>query len=153
MKTCIRFFLGAMIVAYICACSASPCTSIPSSNGRDIIRTSGVLHKEIHWGPPNFGENPNTDSKFTAWVLHIDLPFKVKNNSIDKQKNEIVVKDIQLETSNVITSNKIAEFENKHIIVEGRLWTASTPGDVTDFNIDVTRIIVNKEKVPFSCKN
>lgn len=150
MKMRLHIALGAAVATYMCACSATPCATPPHSNGQ-AIGISGVLHKEIHWGPPNFGENPKTDSKFAAWVLHVDKPFNAIQDSKTGAGKELVVTDIQLELSSVISVEQIAAFENKHIAVEGKLWKITTPGDVTDFNVSVTKITVDGATEPLSC--
>jgi len=121
------------------------------ADGKTIIGVSGVLHKEIHWGPPNFGENPSTDSKFIAWILHVDAPFNVKNPFKADRGKEIKVIDVQLELSSTFSNDQIAALADKHVIVEGPLWKATTPGDVTDFNIAVAKATISDKRVDLSC--
>ena len=150
MKNILSSVLGLSLFTCICACGASVCKSAPHSNGQTIA-ISGTLHKEIHWGPPNFGENPNTDSKYSAWILHVDVPFKAVQDSKTGSGKEVDVSDIQLELSDTFSAAQIATLEEKHIAVEGRLWSATGPADVKDFNIAVKKASPSTDKVEISC--
>ena len=46
------------------ACNNNP--SLAKINEKDVVKLSGILHEVICWGPPNFGECPKIDQKFTA---------------------------------------------------------------------------------------
>lgn len=150
MKIFQRFIAGVLTLGFVGISSASPCTGVPHSNGQD-IRVTGVLQSEIHWGPPNFGETPKTDSKFAAWVLHVDSPFTVVKDEGDGSEGEATVSEIQLELSNTFSDEQIAALVKKHISVEGSLWMAQTPGDVKDFNISVSRAAISGPKEGLSC--
>lgn len=151
MKNLFRLVFSLAIVAHACACSASPCRGVLQADGNSVIGVSGVLHKEMHWGPPNFGENPSTDSKFAVWILHVDVPFNVINPFKADRAKEIRVTDVQLELSSTFSNEQIAALVEKHITVEGPLWKATSPGDVTDFNIAVAKATVSDKVVNLSC--
>ena len=41
------------------------------------ITVSGVVRSIAFWGPPNFGELPKTDQKYTGAILHLDCPIYI----------------------------------------------------------------------------
>src|SRR5258705_13691232 len=43
----------------------------------------GVLAVEMHYGPPNYGEDTATDARYHIWVLRTDMPFKSCPDSPD----------------------------------------------------------------------
>ena len=152
MKKLILIAVNVAVAVYMCASNSSPCPDIPHSNGKDIVEISGILNKEAHWGPPNFGENPTTDSQFTAWILHLDYPFKVVQDFPKGSGKELNIEDIQLVIlGDVLSDKQIIAMEKKHLVVQGRLWTATTAGDVTDVNIEVATVTIEKKIVRLSC--
>jgi len=59
----------------------------------------GTLHHEIHWGPSNFGEDPKTDSKFTAWIVSLKKPVTIDVGKETGDEHPQSVAKIQLSFS------------------------------------------------------
>ena len=61
------------------------------------ITVSGVVESIVFWGPPNFGELPKADPKYTGAILHLDYPIyiprKLKPESFDGNVFYSVSKD------------------------------------------------------------
>jgi hypothetical protein len=128
------------------------CPDIPQSGGHNIVELSGVLQSETHWGPPNFGESPKTDSKFVAFVLNADYEFEIVKGVEFADPTKIKIKRIQLFFPSREYSRKaVNSMKGRHIHVRGSVWTAKTPGDVTDVNLTVTDAKPQKGIVPLSC--
>lgn len=45
-----------------------------------IVVVSGVLEKEVKFGPPNYGETPEVDRQVTVYVLKLSTPINVGTN-------------------------------------------------------------------------
>ena len=43
-----------------------------------VVELEGRLTTKTFFGPPNFGENPETDSKEECWILSLDRPISVR---------------------------------------------------------------------------
>ncbi len=48
-----------------------------------ISKLSGTIETEIHYGPPNYGENLNTDRPEKIYVLSLQSPITVEANKDD----------------------------------------------------------------------
>lgn len=95
-------------------------------------RVCGVLTTERHFGAPNFGEDPKTDSNFTTWVLKTTSPVTVLTQS--NPKHNTVTHRVQLYFKN---SDDGARRLGKELCVEGAAAAAVTPGDIAPVNITV----------------
>ena len=101
------------------------------------VLLTGRLRQERHWGPPNFGESPKTDSMFVAWILELPRPVVIHAHGDDsKLRRDVTLKRIQLQEGSVPTEGWKAKL-GKVVLVSGKLSTASTGGDVTDVTLDV----------------
>lgn len=145
LNTHLRYVIRALLLA-LCATATTmwpiqnhatpPSTStVTRITVGQTARVCGVLTTEHHYGPPNFGENPKTDSTFTAWVLRTLSPVAV-----------IVPGDTKYDTA---TSRIQLYFQPKRvehtqigqaICVTGTSAEATTPGDIAPINITVETI-------------
>lgn len=81
------------------------------------IDLSGTLTTEMFYGPPNYGENPETDEKEYPYILKLDKPIKAADLKITKiQVVPLSKPDIQAVHNSL----------NKHVKVEGSLFSAVT---------------------------
>lgn len=63
-----------------------------------VVELDGVVKVEFHFGPPNFGERPETDRKLHIPVLRLSQPINVRGNpasEVNTEKKENV-REIQL---------------------------------------------------------
>lgn len=98
----------------------------------------GVLTTERHFGPPNFGENPKTDSTFTAWVLR--MPSAVTVLVPGDAKYDASTRRVQLYFQ---TQRHSKARVGQTICVTGMSAAATTPGDIAPVNIAVDSITVH----------
>lgn len=118
------------------AAGAALTTGIP-------VEICGTLHAEARWGPPNFGEDPKTDSKFTAWIVSLKKPVTVGAGKEIGEEHAQSVASIQLSFSAFDHQKLLRDLKrlDKTVVVAfGRLWTATAPADVTPVVLSLERI-------------
>lgn len=123
------------------------CVNPPSADGVDSIRVSGVVQISQQWGPPNFGETPNLDTHFDAYIMTLDHPLVVREDRILGNGEIIEVKSIQLFSN----CNSLVGIRDKHLILEGKLSVAVTPAEITRITMDVNNWYENSEIIDNNC--
>ncbi len=91
----------------------------------------GTLRKRSDFGPPNFGEHPQTDQKVTVWIVHLDFAIPVEVNRELKMTPKVVLADeIQISFSGKVEP-LLPRYRNRHVRVSGTLWTQVNWQDFT----------------------
>jgi hypothetical protein len=100
---------------------------------------TGTLNVEMFYGPPNFGDNPESDAKEYCFILKLNKAISV----INEQENEgfdvstMGVKKIQLAFSNVALAKSL---KGKKIKVTGILFGKETGHHHTDILMSVDEV-------------
>jgi hypothetical protein len=68
------------------------CNKTFTAKEGETITLSGSVYPEDHWGPPNYGENPGTDSRERAYILRLDHPMEYRDGS----RNKTTVREVHL---------------------------------------------------------
>jgi len=108
-----------------------------------ITTIDGILYREVIYGPPNYGETPETDIKYIGYVLKLDKPLNIVSNGFiskegRRQLSHSNISRIQLDNRKIrIRLNK---FEGLHVRVSGYLQEAYNGYHATDVLIEVTHI-------------
>jgi hypothetical protein len=106
------------------------------------IQISGILFTQLDYGPPNYGENPKTDSKEDHIILRLDDRLRVdrKDDVFGTMPAEITVTEIQV--AFVETDPKFAHqhFRNRHAVISGELYAAETAHHVRSILISASDI-------------
>lgn len=99
----------------------------------------GLLTSEKHFGPPGFGENPKTDSTFTAWVLLSDIPIALVNTKHPEKSSKTNRIQLYFNDSKVGTDvrNTMA---GKKVCASGHSEEAIAPGDIAPVNLSVESV-------------
>lgn len=105
------------------------------SYGPAKVELEGTLLVKDEYGPPNFGENPDSDQKLKIYVLHLSAPVDIKADAAPDSDdpdidNYFNVKDIQVDFDYKATG--IKSLINKKIKVSGSLHEKIAPGDYMD---------------------
>jgi hypothetical protein len=105
-----------------------------------VVELEGQLIVESKYGPPNYGENPRTDSKVRIRVLVVSKPVNVRGNPQDALNKESLegIRRIQLNLFNLKTPYK--QLIGKRVVVSGTLSHAITGHDYTKVVMDVHSI-------------
>src|SRR5262249_54850645 len=93
----------------------APSTSQSTSASGSAATVTGTIHLEKHFGPPNYGENPDTDQIEWAAILRLDQPFTFHSSD----GINVAVSEVQL-----IGFKQVSE--GKHLTCKGHLDEAST---------------------------
>lgn len=112
-----------------------------STGGTEPVEICGVLRHETRWGPPNFGENPKTDSRFTVWIVSLRKSVSVRSGSEIGKEGREDVSEIQLSIDRSKFKRKdLQQLDSKQVQASGKLWTATSQGDVTPVVLALTKI-------------
>lgn len=92
------------------------------------VKLSGYVEIRTFYGPPNFGENPKTDSRLVQNILFLDEPICSKDDKDHQdEKNEI---EVTLRTDG--SSDFLDALAGKHATVIGKLEHSEVGNDNTN---------------------
>lgn len=101
----------------------------------------GTLITRLYYGPPGYGEDPNNDEQEYPFILLLDDPIKVIAEDADIYTSDISnVLEIQL-VLNKDEVDIVKQYKNKHIKIQGTLFSAHTGHHHTDVLVDVDKIL------------
>lgn len=101
------------------------------------VTLRGTVIVKTFFGPPNYGENPDTDSRETQALLKLDQPACVAmsqdDGTSDRQQQSLVT---------LVRGDKISfqPYRGKKVTVQGNLFQAFTAHHHTDVLIEVKHI-------------
>ena len=102
----------------------------------------GKLIRRMYYGPPNYGENPDTDAKQYPFILQLDDPIDVIAQEGDIHNSNIFeVTEIQVVPMNKEQTELVEQYINKRITIQGTLFGAIFGGHHTDVLIEVEKIL------------
>jgi hypothetical protein len=103
----------------------------------EVVEIEGRLMVQRKYGPPNFGENPRTDSKVRVPLLVLSEVVNIRGDPRDAVNSEVrAVRRIQL----VFFDTSYKKFIGKRVLVKGTLFHANTGGHYTDVVMSVRSI-------------
>lgn len=87
----------------------------------DKVTLSGLIKSQLFYGPPNFGENKETDQKLTYWILYPDEPLICVNDADDSDADwnksiQLIIKGDDYESKRHLLNHKVK--------VEGKIMIA-----------------------------
>jgi hypothetical protein len=104
-----------------------------------VSEVEGVVKVEMHYGPPNYGETPATDTKENPFILYLDNPINVLQTSDSSDfdfttngvtKFQLVPKD----------PNSLKSLINKKVKVTGIFFGKHTGHHYTDVLMDLEKV-------------
>lgn len=109
-----------------------------------VAEVKGTLRIKSYYGPPNYGENPETDAKEALPILILDSPVNVRGNPDTKagfdQESVEDVREIQL-----VLTMPHKELIGKTVVIKGMLFHAFTGHHHTDVLMNVSSIKLDPE--------
>jgi hypothetical protein len=104
-----------------------------------VVELKGTLRVKLYYGPPNYGENPDTDAKEVMSILILSKPVSVRGNPDPKAKfDRQSVKDIR--KIQLVLTAPHKELIGETVLVKGTLFHAFTGHHHTDVLMDVSSI-------------
>jgi hypothetical protein len=101
-----------------------------------VVELKGTLTVKTFFGPPNYGENPKTDSKEKEWILKLNEPVDVIGDDGYPETISVHgVRDLEL-----VLSGRHSELIGKKVIAKGTLFHAQTGHHHTDVLMEVQSI-------------
>lgn len=103
----------------------------------------GVLRNKVVYGPPSFGENPNSDRKEVVWyvILEKNVKFKYKYNQLLIEKN---INEMQIYSDKKMVHDSLNKYLFRPVEVTGFVWSSTSEGDVTPVVMGVDSIGLRK---------
>lgn len=119
----------------------------PAANQQDygfepsVSVISGKIRIESFFGPPGYGESPETDSREDSYILVLDNPINVVAKGQDTEDNEfntttLNISKIQLTSTHDV---KLTNYKNKAVKLTGTFFGAHTGHHHTDVLLDVEK--------------
>lgn len=134
MNRSLYFILAMLASGGGCAFAAEPCFHYAEE-----IKLSGYLEVRTFFGPPNYGENPKTDSRLVQTLLFLDNPICTKASQDEMGEKD--QPEVTLRTESA--SPALAGLAGKHVTVTGRLEHAETGHDNTPLILSSVKLAGN----------
>ena len=124
----------AVLLACLLSVSAGAVAAPCHSYDKPVTMTGKVVIKTF-FGPPNFGENPKTDSRITQGLLIPGKPFCVnEDDEYHREENQV---EMTLVPPRGV---KLKQLAGKQVTVEGSLFHADNGNHNTTILMMVKRI-------------
>lgn len=102
----------------------------------------GTLITRMYYGPPNYGENPDTDAKQYPFILKLDNPIDVIAKENDTHNSDVFgVTEIQVVPIGKEKTELLYNYIDKRVRIQGTLFEAIFGGHHTDVLIQVEEIL------------
>ena len=132
-----------LAVLLIASCAASLSTASSCLHyGGEPITLSGKVTLQTFFGPPNYGENPDTDSRETQGILVLVRPVCVSANPVSYDMAETNQVKVTLVPPDGVN---LKNFAGKRVTVQGTLFHAITGHHHTPVLMQVSRIEKSRE--------
>jgi uncharacterized protein DUF4431 len=140
----VRTLLAGLTVSILCSIAhTSPCSAQSKVKSLtyepDRVTLVGKVVSRTFYGPPNYGEDPATDSKEDQYVLILDAPIDVIGSTDPIDKTERGVKNLTLVVFD-FKANPVESLIGKRVEVQGTLFHAHTGHHHTRVLIEVESI-------------
>jgi hypothetical protein len=102
-----------------------------------VVTLTGRLVEKEFFGPPNFGEDPDTDSRVVRLLLVLDEPVNVRGNARSELNSDdaLGVREVQLREA---SAPRV--LLGRHVSARGTLSHAIAPLEFTEVLLEVARI-------------
>jgi hypothetical protein len=107
------------------------------------VQLSGVVKLELKYGAPNYGENPESDSRDLIALLELDAPVSVARN-VDDELNGDSFEDIREIQLVFLDRSEFCRYSGMHVIVRGNLFEGITAHHYTHVLVIVRRIEIRR---------
>ena len=107
-----------------------------------VVTIKGKLTAKVFYGPPNYGEEPATDSRETAYLLKLTTSICVSGDpsSDVNSESEQGVRVVQLGPGGTVTWKALSHLVGRNVEVSGTLFHAVTGHHRTEVVMNVSRV-------------
>lgn len=107
----------------------------------NISTLEGTLVTKTFYGPPGYGENPDTDTKETAYILELNKDISVLAQAKDAiNTSQSGIKEIQIVPADEKKHEELQAYVDKTIRVQGTLFSAHTGHHHSDILLTLDKI-------------
>ncbi|MGY4516710.1 DUF4431 domain-containing protein [Lysobacter sp. HA18] len=114
-----------------------------------VVALSGTLSTRTFYGPPNYGEDPLTDSRERQVLLRLDAPMCTTTSP----DGDDVAEKGQREVTLTFADLDLRPYIGKHVRIEGTLFHAITAHHHTSVLIDINALPTLTTKPPASTRH
>jgi len=108
-----------------------------------VVELRGTVALEEHFGPPCYGESPQTDSVELIAVILLDEPVSVEGDADPQSLNGTSYMDVRrLQLVRPYSDPPFSPYAGKHVVVSGTLYEGFTGHHHSDVLIHVQGISV-----------
>ncbi|MEK7266837.1 MAG: DUF4431 domain-containing protein [Pseudomonadota bacterium] len=130
-----RAFLFAALLAF--ASSASQASS-PEPAAPELTRElTGIIGTETYYGPPNYGEDPQSDLLETVYVLNLSSPTDINATTVDQMRVETFENVLKVQIYSNPDEVKLEPRIGKNVRVTGEIFHGFTGRDYSDLLMQV----------------
>ncbi|HCB1501240.1 TPA: DUF4431 domain-containing protein [Klebsiella michiganensis] len=135
-----------VILAMFTLCSGSVFAAEPCIHYAQEVKLSGYVEVRTFFGPPNYGENPKTDSRQVQSMLFLDEPVcaTAAPNAIQYDEDERDQIEVTLRTES--PSSALTSLASKHVTVAGKLEHAESGYDNSKLILSSAKLIESTER-------
>lgn len=108
-----------------------------------VSEIQGKLTLNSFYGPPNYGETPDTDMLEKVWILNLDTSINVHQEKSELEEGEFNATQYNIDRIQLVTIKNgidLTKFENKIIRIKGTFWEAHTGHHFTPVLMDVLSV-------------
>ncbi|MBE0533665.1 MAG: DUF4431 domain-containing protein [Rhodospirillales bacterium] len=131
--------LMACLVVWGMLVGASAPAAEPLDYDPTIVRLSGVIVIEAFYGPPGYGEDPESDEIVHAAILVLDEPVSVRGDPNELMNSESVGDIRRIHLANV--GPDVSAKTWRHVVIEGTLFHSYTGHHRTPVLMWVERLV------------
>ena len=108
----------------------------------DKVELTGIVKKELFYGPPNFGEDKESDEKLSYFILHLDKALTCVTDASQYRKDWGSKIQLILDENDY---KKYVVYQNKHMTITGRIMLQQNGYHVTPVLLsDISHSLVIK---------
>ncbi|NLV88897.1 MAG: DUF4431 domain-containing protein [Tissierellia bacterium] len=148
MKKTVMYLVLLILVLSLIACKKD-------TNDVEVLKDSGEYYFEpnvsiiegklitrMYYGPPNYGENPDTDAQQYPFILQLDNLIDVIATENDTQNSDVLgVTEIQVVPMGEEETELLDSYIDSRVRIQGTLFKAIFGGHHTDVLIQVEEIL------------
>lgn len=103
---------------------------------------SGTLKIESFYGPPGYGENPQTDSREDSYILNLENSINVISKTKEVEEGDFNISKYNISKIQLTSSSgvKFTNYKNKNVRLTGSFFGASTGHHHTDVLLNINKI-------------